>query len=230
MSSQMLRQTVLALELHAALLADVLDFMQLHVTVQVLLGLELLLAGLALEHLHLRLVLVVFVKVEGRFARIRRTAYVANARFRVVVLHVGGVVGLNLEHLAALFALVVVVLGVLPYVVDLQVRFGASLEVAHAARVQGQRFVVHLHVPAQMGGGFEGFRANGAFVGPRVAVLQHVPGVLALAIERRVTDLARVQLLQGHVLTREHVLLLLQLLPEVQRHVVQVLDRLIDLG
>lgn len=130
MRPEVLGQAVLGLGLHAALLAHVLELVQLHVAVQVLLRLELLLAGGALVLLHLRLVLVVFVEVEGALAGIGGAADVADAGLRVVVLDVGGVIGLHLEHLAALLALVAVVLGVLPYVVDLQVGLRSRLVVA----------------------------------------------------------------------------------------------------
>lgn len=136
-----------ALELHTALLANVFDIVQLHVTVKILLRLELLLTRLTLKLLHLRLVLVMFMEVEGAFARIRGTAYVADARLRVVVLHVGRVIRLHLEHLPALFALVIVILRVLSDVMDLKVGFGARFEVAQTASMQIDRLVVNLHVP-----------------------------------------------------------------------------------
>ena len=116
-------------------------------TVKILLRLELLLTRLTLKLLHLRLVLVMFMEVEGAFARIRGTAYVADARLRVVILHVGRVIRLHLEHLPALFALVIVILRVLSDVVDLKVGFGARFEVAQTASMQIDRLVVNLHVP-----------------------------------------------------------------------------------
>lgn len=68
MRPQVLRQAVLELELHAALLAHVLHLVQLGVAVEILLGLEALPADLALELLHLGLVLVVLVEVERALA------------------------------------------------------------------------------------------------------------------------------------------------------------------
>lgn len=147
MSPQMLGEAVFALELHTALLANVFDLVQLHVTVKILLRLELLLTRLTLKLLHLRLVLVMFMEVEGAFARIRGTAYVADARLRVVILHVGRVIRLHLEHLPALFALVIVILRVLSDVMDLKVGFGARFEVAQTASMQIDRLVVNLHMP-----------------------------------------------------------------------------------
>lgn len=226
MSPQMLGEAVFALELHPALLANVLDLVQFHVTVEILLRLELLLAGLALKLLHLRLVLVMFVEVEGAFARIRGAAYVAHARLRVVVLHVGRVIRLHLEHLPALLALVIVILRVLPDVMDLEIGFGARFEVAQAARVQIDRLVVYLHVPGQVSRRFEPFRANGALVRPRVAVLEHVPGVLALTVERCVTDLACVHLLLWNLFARFALLLFLPL-SKVQRRVVEIVERVV---
>ena len=128
-SPQVFRQAVFRFKLHATLLANVLDLVQLHVVVQVLLRLELLLARLTGELLHLRLVLVMLVKVQRALAGIRRAADVAHARLGIVVLHVSRVIRLYLEHLPALVTLVIVVLGVFPDVVDLEVRLGACLEV-----------------------------------------------------------------------------------------------------
>lgn len=147
MSPQMLGEAVFALELHTALLANVFDLVQFHVTVKILLRLELLLTRLTLKLLHLSLVLVMFMEVEGAFARIRGATYIADARFGVVILHVGRVIRLHLEHLSALFAFVIVILRVFSYVMDLKVGFGACFEVAQAARVQIDRLVVNLHVP-----------------------------------------------------------------------------------
>lgn len=70
---------------------------------------------------------------------------------------------------------------------------------------------------------FEPFRANGTFVGPRVAVLEHVPGVLALTVERGVTDLAGVHFLLWNLFARFALLLFLPL-PEVQRCVVEIVE------
>lgn len=113
MRPEVLRETILKLEFHTALLADVLHLVQLSMTVEILLSLETLPANLAFELLNLRFVFVMFVEVQRALAGIRRAAYVANAGLRVVVLHVRRVVGLHLEHLAALFAAVIVVFGVL---------------------------------------------------------------------------------------------------------------------
>lgn len=128
--SEMLRETVLELKLHTALLADVLHLVQLGVAIEILLGLEAFSADLALEFLDLGLVLVMLVEVQGALAGIRRAAYVANARLRIVILHMRRVVGLYFEHLAALLAAIVIILGVLANVMYLQIRLRARLEVA----------------------------------------------------------------------------------------------------
>lgn len=74
-----------------------------------------------------------------------------------------------------------------------------------------------------MGTGLEALRADRALVGPGVAVLRHVPRVLALAIERGVADLARVSLLLQRLLLVAALTLRRLLFPEIQRRVVQVL-------
>lgn len=166
MRSKMLRESVLKFELHTALLADVLHLVQLSVTVEILLGLESLSANLALKLLNLRLVLVMLVEVQGALAGIGRAAYVANAGFRVVILHVRCIVGLHLKHLATLFTAVVVVLRVLANVMYLQIRFRARLKVAQRARVKLRGLVVDLHVPRKVRAGLEALGANRALVRP----------------------------------------------------------------
>lgn len=163
---EVLREAVLEFELHAALLADVLHLVQLGVTVEILLGLEALPANLTLELLDLRLVLVMLVEVQGALAGIGRAAYVAYAGLRVVVLHVGRVIGLHLEHLAALLAAVVVVLGVLADIMYLQIRLRARLEVAQGARVKLRGLVVDLHMPRKIRTGLEALRADRALMRP----------------------------------------------------------------
>lgn len=163
---EVLREAVLELKLHAALLADVLHLVQLGVAVEILLGLEALPANLTLELLDLRLVLVMLVEVQGALAGIGRAAYVAHAGLRVVVLHVRRVIGLDLEHLAALFAAVVVVLGVLADIVYLQIRLRARLEVAQGAGVKLRGLVVDLHMPRKIRTGLEALGADRALVRP----------------------------------------------------------------
>lgn len=111
--SEVLREAILEFKLHAALLADVLHLVQLGMAVEILLGLEAFPADLALEFLHLGLVFVMLVEVQGALAGIGCAAYVANARLRIVILHMRRIVGLDLEHLATLFATVIIILSVL---------------------------------------------------------------------------------------------------------------------
>lgn len=166
MRPEMLRETVLELELHTALLADIFHLVQLRVTVEILLGLEALPAYLTLELLNLRLVFVVLVKVQGALAGVRRTAYIANTGLRVVILHVCRVIGLHLKHLAALFAAIIVVLGVLANIMYLQIWLCARLEIAQGARVKLRRFVVNLHMPRKIRTGLETLGADCALVWP----------------------------------------------------------------
>lgn len=166
MRPEVLRETVLELELHAALLADVFHLVQLGVAVEILLGLETLPANLTLKLLDLRLVLVMLVEVQGALAGIGRAAYVAYAGLRVMVLHVCRVIGLHLEHLAALFAAVVVVLGVLADIVYLQIWFCARLEVAQGARVKLRGLVVDLHMPRKIRTGLEALGADRTLMRP----------------------------------------------------------------
>lgn len=226
--SQMLREAVLELELHTALLAHVLHLVQLGMAVKVLLSFEALSADLTLKLLHLGLVLVVLVKVQRAFAGVRGAAYVTHARLRVVVFNVRGIVRLHLEHLAALLAPKVVVLCVLANIVYLQIRLGARLKLAQTARVQLRRLVVDLHVPGKIRTGFEALGADCALVRPRVAVLEHVTSELALAVEADVADLADVRLflqaacgLATRTVLREFVPVSF---PEVQRRVVQIVE------
>lgn len=155
--SEMLRQAVLELELHAALFADILHLVQLGVAFQILLRLEALPANLAFKLLNLGFVLVMLVEVQGALAGVRRAAYVANAGLGIVILHMRRIVGLHLKHLAALLAAVVVILGVLADVVYLQIGLRARLEIAQSARVQLRGLVVDFHMPREVRAGFETF-------------------------------------------------------------------------
>jgi len=167
---------------------------QLGMTVEILLSLETLSTYLAFELLHFGLVLVMLVKVQGAFAGVRRAAYIAHAGFGVVILHVRGVVGLDLEHLAALLATVIVVFGVLADVVYLQIGLCTRFEVAQFARVQLRRLVVDLHVPGEIRAGLEALGADCTFVRPRVTMLKHMTSEFTLTVERDVADFADVRL------------------------------------
>lgn len=142
-----------------------------------------------------------------------------------MVLDVRGVVGLDLEHFAALLAPEVIVLRVLADVVYLEVRLGARLEVAQGAGVQLRWLVVDLHVPGKIRTGLEALTADRALVRPRVAVLEHVTSELALAIEADIADLAEMLFLL-HVAARPRPPreLVLVSFPKVQRRVVQVFE------
>jgi len=104
-------------------------------TVEILLSLETLSTYLAFEFLYFGLVLVVLMEVQGAFAGIRCTAYIAHAGLSVMILHVRGIVGLDFEHLATLLATVIIVFGVLADVMYLQIRLRTRFEVAQFARV-----------------------------------------------------------------------------------------------
>lgn len=166
MRPEMFREAVLEFKFHTALLADVFHLMQFGVTVEILLGLEAFSAELTLEFLDLGLVLVMLMEVQGALAGIRRAAYVANARLRIVILHVGRIIGLYFEHLAALLAAIVIILSVLANVVYLQIRLRARLEIAQGTRVQLRGLVVNLHVPRKIRAGLKTLGADRALMRP----------------------------------------------------------------
>lgn len=166
MRPEMFREAVLEFKFHTALLADVLHLMQLGVALEILLGLEAFSTDLTLEFLDFSLVLVMLVEVQGALAGIRRAAYVANTRLRIVILHVGRIIGLYFEHLAALLAAIVIIFSVLTNVMYLQIRLRARLEIAQGTRMQLRGLVVNLHMPRKIRAGLKAFGADRALVWP----------------------------------------------------------------
>jgi len=164
--------------------------MQLSVTVKIFLGLEALPANLAFKFLNLRLVLVMLVEVQRTLAGIRCAAYITNAGFCIVILHMRCIVRLYLEHLAALLATIVVILGVLANVMYLQIRFRTRLKFAQSTRVKLRGFVVDFHMPRKICTGLEALGTNRAFMRTGIAMFKHMTGEFALAVERNITNLA----------------------------------------
>lgn len=227
MCPEVLRETVFELEFHTTLLANVLHLMQLSVTVKIFLGLKALSANLALKLLNLRLVLVMLVEIQGTFAGIRCAAYVANTGFCIVILHMRCIVGLYLEHLAALFAAVVVVLGMLANIMYLQIRFRARFKFAQGARMKLRGLVVNFHMPRKIRTSLEALGADCAFVRTGIAMLEHMTGEFALAIKRNITNLADMRLFfwTSRVFTgsrfREFIF---APFPKVQRSIIQIVQ------
>lgn len=161
---EMLRETVLKFKFHTALLTNVFHLVQLSVTLEILLGLEAFPADLALKFLDLGLVLVMLVEVQRTLARIRRAAYVANARLRIVILHVGRIIGLYFEHFTTLLAAIIIILSVFANVVYLQIRLRTRFKVAQGARMKLRGLVVNLHMPRKIRTGFKALGADRALV------------------------------------------------------------------
>lgn len=134
--SDVLPKCGLARQLHTALLADVFSFVLLHVAVQVLLGLEFLLAYGARELGVFHRVIVILVEVEGDLVRHFGAAHVAYARLSVVCDHVLHEIGLYAKLPIALVAGEREIDGVFAHYVNLQVGGVDCRKVAILAIVQ----------------------------------------------------------------------------------------------
>lgn len=110
----------LARQFHPALFAHVLPLVLLHVAVEVLLGLQLLLAEGALKPSVLHRVIVILVEVEGDLVGHFGAAHVADAWLPVVGDYVLHVISFHPKHSVALVAGEGIIDGVLAHNVHLQ--------------------------------------------------------------------------------------------------------------